>query len=78
MSRTELSLPELAALAATRGMLGMGIGMLVAKDLRKRNRRAIGWILIGVGVLSTSPLVATVIERRTEHDDGTGDRGTDG
>ena len=34
MTRTELSLPELAALAATRGMLGMGIGMLVAKDLR--------------------------------------------
>ena len=78
MTRTELSLPELAALAATRGMLGMGIGMLVAKDLRKRNRRAIGWILIGVGVLSTIPLVATVIERRTEHDAGTGDRGTDG
>jgi len=57
----DLPVPLLGAVAATRGMLGLGAGLLLAESLSGRQRRAVGWTLVAVGVLSTVPLAAHVI-----------------
>jgi len=63
MTRTELKLPELALIAGTRGLLGAGIGLLVADRLGS-GRRPIGWALAVIGALSTIPLAYLVFSRR--------------
>ncbi len=63
MTRTELRLPELAAIAVTRGLLGAGIGLLVADRLGRRSK-PIGWTLAAIGALSTIPLAYLVFSRR--------------
>lgn len=60
LRRTELTIPELALLAGTRGMLGAGIGLLLSSKLGNDQRRAAGWALVAVGALTTIPLVMTV------------------
>ena len=62
ISRT-LTLPELGLIAGTRVALGVGIGLLVADRLGRDQRRAAGWSLLAVGVLSTIPLAANVLFR---------------
>jgi len=61
LKRTELTIPELALLAGTRGMLGAGIGLLLSGKLGSEQRRAAGWALVAVGALTTIPLVMTVL-----------------
>jgi len=63
MTKTELKLPELALIGGTRGLLGAGIGLLVADKLGSR-RKPIGWTLAVIGVLSTIPLAYLVFSRR--------------
>jgi hypothetical protein len=63
MKSIDLPVPLLGAVAVTRGMLGMGAGLLLADSLPERRRKAIGWALVAVGVLSTVPLAAHVISR---------------
>lgn len=63
MKRFEVVVPELAFIAATRGLAGVGIGLLVADQLRPETRRAVGWALLGLGVLTTIPIAASVLER---------------
>ena len=64
MKKTELSLPEVALIAATRGMLGAGAALLLADKLNEDQRRAIGWTLLIVGVVSTVPLAIDVFSKR--------------
>jgi hypothetical protein len=64
MKTAELTLPELALIAGTRGMLGAGIGLLVGGRLDEGKRKAIGWTLLLVGVISTVPLVLDVLGKR--------------
>ena len=64
MIATELRLPELALLAGTRGMLGAGIGLLLADRLSEDKRKGIGWTLMAVGALTTIPLAMIVFSRR--------------
>ena len=64
MKKVELPIPELALIAATRGMLGAGIGLLLAGRLSERKRTVVGRILVAVGVLSTIPLAIDVMTRR--------------
>jgi hypothetical protein len=47
----------------TRGMLGMGIGLLLADALDKRTARAAGIALAAVGILTTVPLLLRVREQ---------------
>jgi uncharacterized membrane protein YfcA len=61
MRETHLTLPELALVAATRGMLGFGLGLLLADRLPPDQRRAVGWTLVAIGVLTTFPLAADVL-----------------
>jgi hypothetical protein len=64
MKKTELSLPEVALIAATRGMLGAGAALLLADKLNEDQRRAIGWTLLIVGAVSTVPLAIDVLSKR--------------
>jgi len=61
MIRRTLTLPELGLIAATRAALGAGLGLLLADRMKRDQRRAVGWTLLAVGVLSTIPLAAQVI-----------------
>ena len=58
--KTELSIPELGLLAMTRGMLGAGIGLVLANRLDEQQRRPLGWGLVVVGLLTTVPLAFRV------------------
>lgn len=63
--RTELSLHQLGMIAGTRGMLGAGLGLLLADRLPPESRKAIGWTLVGIGIATTIPLAIEVIGQRT-------------
>jgi len=64
MKKAELTLPEIALIAGTRGMLGAGAGLLLADRLNDDQRKAIGWTLLVVGAISTIPLVMEVLNKR--------------
>jgi CBS domain-containing protein len=64
MVKTELTIPELGLLVGTRGMLGLGIGLLVAHRLNRDSRRGAGWALAAIGALSTIPLAWMVYKGR--------------
>jgi hypothetical protein len=57
-------LPELALLAGTRVALGTGLGLLLAGTLNPAQRRAVGWSLFAVGVVSTIPLAIELLGKR--------------
>jgi hypothetical protein len=63
--KTEVSLPNLGLIAMTRGLLGVGIGLLAAKSLNGA-RKPVGIALIAVGLASTVPLILEVIDGLTE------------
>ncbi len=60
MKQASLPLPVLGLIAGTRGMLGTGIGLLLFDRMDPRQRRAVGWTLLAVGVLTTLPLLFQV------------------
>lgn len=60
MKQANLTLPEIALIAGTRGMLGAGVAFLLADRISTPSRRAIGWTLFAVGALTTIPLAANV------------------
>jgi len=62
----KITVPQLALIAATRGMLGAGIGLLAAGRLRDDRRRLVGKILLGVGAASTIPLAMRVFRSRND------------
>jgi len=64
MITTELRLPERGLIAGTRGLLGAGVGLLLASRLSDGQRRDIGWTLVAIGVLTTLPLALMVFDRR--------------
>jgi hypothetical protein len=64
MNKVELPILELGVIAVTRGMLGAGAGLLIADCMGERRRKAIGRILLTIGVLSTIPLALDVLSKR--------------
>jgi hypothetical protein len=64
MTTLELTAPELVLVAATRGMLGAGLGLLIADKLSAEQRRTAGRILFGIGLVSTLPLAFQVFSKR--------------
>lgn len=62
--RVPLPLPLVGAIGATRGLLGLGIGLLVADRLDTKPRKILGLVLLGVGAATTIPLALTVFRRR--------------
>jgi hypothetical protein len=64
MKKHVVTVPEVGLIAMTRAMLGAGIGLLVSDKLTPDHRRAIGWTLVAIGVVTTVPLAMEVLGDR--------------
>ena len=64
MQTRSLALPTIGIFAATRGMLGAGIGLLLADKIDRSKRMRIGRTLIAIGAISTIPLAAIIRRSR--------------
>jgi len=64
MKTTEITLPELALIAGTRGMIGAGAALLISSKLNSDQRKAVGWTLFVIGLISTIPLAINVFSKR--------------
>jgi len=60
MKRHELTFPQIGLIAGTRAALGAGIALLLCEKLSREQRRAVGWTLFAVGVVTTIPLAMQV------------------
>jgi len=58
--RKNLSVPEIAIIAVTRGMIGFGAGLLLAGKFGRERRRVLGWTLFLSGLASTIPIAMHV------------------
>jgi hypothetical protein len=67
MRSRKISMPLLGAIAATRGMLGAGIGLLLARRLDERRRRTVGRTLLTIGIASTVPLLVKFVRSNRSH-----------
>ena len=65
MREHRVTVPELALIAGTRGMLGVGIGLLLSERLGSHRRRTVGWTLLAIGAISTIPLALRLFLQRT-------------
>jgi hypothetical protein len=61
MMRKSLSIPEIGLIAATRAAAGAGVGLLLADRLGREQRRAVGWTLLGIGALTTIPILVQLL-----------------
>jgi hypothetical protein len=64
MKTAELTLSEIALIAGTRGVLGAGLGLLLADRLNDDQRKAVGWAMFLIGAITTIPLAADVFCKR--------------
>ena len=55
-NKISINVPELVLIAATRGAIGVGAGLLLANQLSSGKRKAIGLPLLMGGALSTIPI----------------------
>jgi hypothetical protein len=60
MKQRWVSTGELESIAATRAMLGAGLGLLIADRFTPHQRRMAGWALFSFGALSTIPIISRV------------------
>jgi hypothetical protein len=59
-----LTIPEIVIIAATRGALGFGAGLLLADKFRRTKRKALGWSLFLSGLASTIPIAMHVFRKK--------------
>ena len=64
MKTYAVTVPEIAIVAATRGVAGAGVGLLVAGVLRPDTRRTLGWTLLTIGALTTIPIAMALFGKR--------------
>jgi len=65
----DISLPELVFVAATRGAIGLGIGLLLSNAISRKKRKAIGLPLFIGGLLSTIPIAMRIFgQNKTENE----------
>jgi hypothetical protein len=62
MKRIPLSVPEIAIVGGTRAALGAGLGLLLADKLNVDQRKAVGWTLLAIGVISTLPIAVELFK----------------
>ena len=55
-----VSKSDVALIAITRGAMGLGVGLLIARKLTAESCRAAGWALFAVGAATTIPLMTQV------------------
>jgi len=63
-----LTVPEIALIAATRGAIGFGVGLLLAGKFRRERRQLLGWTLFLSGLASTIPIALRVFGKRETED----------
>jgi hypothetical protein len=61
MKERPLTIPKIGLIAGTRVALGVGIGLLISDRLKKDKRKTAGLALLGVGILTTVPIVAGIL-----------------
>jgi len=69
MKTAALTLPEIALIAGTRGVLGAGLALLLANRINEDQRRAVGWAMFLIGALSTIPLAINVLYKKQSQSD---------
>jgi hypothetical protein len=57
MKQRIVTVPDIILIAGTRVALGVGIGLLASRRLRRGARERAGWALLAIGALTTIPLV---------------------
>jgi len=63
MKTRELPLPTLGAIAATRVLLGVGVGLLLSRRIPRWRQKPLGLTLLGIGAASTIPLAAMALRK---------------
>ena len=59
-----VTVPELALIAATRGVIGFGAGLLLADKLKRERRKVLGWSLFLSGLASTVPIAMHIFGKK--------------
>jgi hypothetical protein len=59
-----LTIPEIAIIAATRGAIGFGAGLLLANKFEQAKRKTLGWSLFLTGVASTIPIAMRLFRKK--------------
>ena len=59
-----VTVPELALIAATRGAIGFGAGLLLADKFKQERRSVLGWSLFLTGLASTIPIAMRVFGKK--------------
>jgi hypothetical protein len=59
-----LTVPEIALIGATRGMIGFGAGLLLANKFDRDRRKSLGWTLFLAGLASTIPIAMHVFGQK--------------
>jgi hypothetical protein len=63
LTQRAITIPEIMLIAGTRVALGIGIGLLISDQLNDDQRKAAGWVLFGVGVMTTIPLITGLLAK---------------
>jgi len=63
MKERNLTLPEIGLIAGTRGLAGIGIGLLIGDKFRHDQRIGAGWALLLAGTLLSIPVAMTVLRK---------------
>jgi hypothetical protein len=61
MRHVSLTIPEIGLIAGTRAAGAAGLALLLSDRLTPERRRAVGWTLLAVGLVTTVPLLADVL-----------------
>jgi hypothetical protein len=59
-----VTVPELVLIAATRGAIGFGAGLLLAEKFKREGRKVLGWSLFLSGLASTVPIAMRVFGKK--------------
>lgn len=59
-----VSIPEIAVIAATRGAIGFGAGLLLGDKFNRNRRKVLGWSLFLSGLASTIPIAIHLFKKK--------------
>jgi hypothetical protein len=63
LTQRAVTIPEVMLIAGTRVALGIGLGLLISDRLNEDQRKAAGWALFGVGVMTTIPILRGLLAK---------------